>query len=161
MLAMANKWYSYKCILRMLYHFWFWMFLQKISQNIDILARIHGNMFPWQPTLMGNKASYYKSMVQTSLPWHHSSFHNACPCHLKSRQDLRYYLGKSLRSPLNSCNTLLAIMVGKISEIREVFHLGSIPFLWLKAFRNESDLKMTIFFENAQKSEVNLFWWVF
>ena len=33
------------------------MFLKKISQNIDTLARIHGNVFPWQPAIMGNKAS--------------------------------------------------------------------------------------------------------
>ena len=30
------------------------MFPQKISQNIDTLARIHGNVFPWQPAIMGN-----------------------------------------------------------------------------------------------------------
>merc|ERR1711942_19999 len=33
--------------------------LKKISQNIDTLARIHGNVFPWQPAIMGNKASRY------------------------------------------------------------------------------------------------------
>ena len=35
------------------------MFPQKISQNIDILAKIHRNAFPWQPAIMGNKASLY------------------------------------------------------------------------------------------------------
>ena len=35
------------------------MFPQKISQNIDTLASIHGNVFPWQLTFMGNKTSFY------------------------------------------------------------------------------------------------------
>ena len=28
--------------------------LKKISQNIDILAKIHENVFPWQPAIMRN-----------------------------------------------------------------------------------------------------------
>ena len=67
------------------------MFPQKISQNVDILARIHGNVFPWQPAIMGNKASFYQSMFRISLPWFHLSFHNACPRYLKSRRDLFSY----------------------------------------------------------------------
>ena len=78
------------------------MFPQKISQNIDILARIHGNVFPWQPTIMGNKASYYKSMFQISLPWLYLSFHNACPRHLKSRRDLLYHF-RFLHQPTYEC----------------------------------------------------------
>ena len=27
--------------------------------GIDILARIHRNVFPWQPSIMGNKAPFY------------------------------------------------------------------------------------------------------
>ena len=30
------------------------MFPQKTSQNIVIIAGIHGNVFPWQPTIMGS-----------------------------------------------------------------------------------------------------------
>ena len=55
------------------------MFPQKISQNIDILGRIHGNVFPWQPAIMRYKASFYQSIFRISLPWLHLSFHNACP----------------------------------------------------------------------------------
>ena len=82
------------------------MFPQKISQNIDILARIHGNVFPWQPTIMGNKASYYKSIFQISLPWLYLSFHNACPRHLKSRRDLLYMFVQH-KNWLSSLNTTL------------------------------------------------------
>ena len=32
---------------------------RKISQKVDTLVLIHGNVFPWQPTPMGNKASFY------------------------------------------------------------------------------------------------------
>ena len=35
------------------------MFPQKNSQNIDILAEIHGKVFPWQPTPIVNEASFY------------------------------------------------------------------------------------------------------
>ena len=35
------------------------MFPQKISQNVDILAGIHENVFPWQPTPIVNKASFW------------------------------------------------------------------------------------------------------
>ena len=34
-------------------------FATKISQNVDILVRIHGNVFPWQPAIIGNNASFY------------------------------------------------------------------------------------------------------
>ena len=44
------------------------MFPQKNSQNIDILAKIQGNLFPWQPAIMGNKAYFHKSMFQIALP---------------------------------------------------------------------------------------------
>ena len=122
------------------------MFPQKISQNIDILARIHGNVFPWQPTIMGNKASYYKSIFQISLPWLYLSFHNACPRHLKSRRDLLYlsyiqrgrllalflykYLGsfknyhKSLwwRLLLNGLNQILIFKKGRIDITYEENH---------------------------------------
>ena len=66
------------------------MFPKKISQNVDIFARIHGNVFPWQPAIMGNKASFYQSIFQISLPSLHLSFHNACPRYLKSRRNLLY-----------------------------------------------------------------------
>ena len=66
------------------------MFPKKISQNIYTLAKIHGNVFPWQPAIMVNKASFYLFMLQISLPWHESLFYNACPRHLKSRRDLLY-----------------------------------------------------------------------
>ena len=33
--------------------------LKKIYQIIDTLARIHGNVFPWQPSIMGNKSLFY------------------------------------------------------------------------------------------------------
>ena len=66
------------------------MFPKKISQNIDTLVRIHGNVFPWQPAIMGNKASHYKSMFEISLPWLHLSSYNACSRYLKSRRDLLY-----------------------------------------------------------------------
>ena len=69
------------------------MFTQKISQNIDTLAWIHGNVFPWQPAIMGNKASLYKSIFQISLPWLHLFFFNACPRYLKSRRDLLFVYG--------------------------------------------------------------------
>ena len=68
------------------------MFPQKISQNIDILAKIHRNAFPWQPAIMGNKPSLYYSMFQISLPWLHLFFYNACPRYLKSRRDLLYLI---------------------------------------------------------------------
>ena len=32
------------------------MFIQKVSQEIDILARMHGKVFPWQQDIIGNKA---------------------------------------------------------------------------------------------------------
>ena len=32
------------------------------------------------------------SMIQISLPWLHLSFHNACPCYLKSRQYLLHMI---------------------------------------------------------------------
>ena len=82
------------------------MFPKKISQNIDTLARIHGNVFPWQPAIMGNKASLYKSMFQISLPWFHLFFYNACPRYLKSRRDLLYLLplcGNDLHSFRSFC----------------------------------------------------------
>ena len=41
------------------------MFPQKISENIDILAGIHGNEFPWQPDTMGNKAASYNLNIIT------------------------------------------------------------------------------------------------
>ena len=66
------------------------MFPKKISQNVDIFARIHGNVFPWQPAIIGNKASFYQSIFQISLPWLHLSLHNACPRYLKSRRNLLY-----------------------------------------------------------------------
>ena len=64
------------------------MFPNKISQNIDTLARIHGNVFPWQLAIMGNKASRY--YIEISLPWFHLFFYNTCPRYLKSRRDLLY-----------------------------------------------------------------------
>ena len=42
------------------------MFPQKISQTSDILARIYENMFPWQPTPMNNKATFYLIEFQIS-----------------------------------------------------------------------------------------------
>ena len=68
------------------------MFPQKFSLNIDSLAKIHRNAFPWQPAIMGNKASSYYSLFQISLPWLHLFFYNACPRYLKSRRDLLYKL---------------------------------------------------------------------
>ena len=66
------------------------MFPEKISQNVDIFARIHGNVFPRQPAIMGNKASFYQSIYQISLPWLHLFFHNACRRYLKFRGNLLY-----------------------------------------------------------------------
>ena len=86
------------------------MFPRKIFQNIDILAKIHGNVFLWQPTIMGNKASYYKSMFQISLPWLYLSFHNSCPRHLKSRRDLLYGPGKWIMEA-RICPTNIGIRV--------------------------------------------------
>ena len=34
------------------------MVLKKISQNTDILARIDGNVFPWQPSIIKNKSFF-------------------------------------------------------------------------------------------------------
>ena len=119
------------------------MFPQKISQNIDILARIHGNVFPWQPTIMGNKASYYKSMFQISLPWLYLSFHNACPRHLKSRRDLLYLgvnisAGKRFETPTRkplmsfycSANTILNVL-NKPSEqvLMKLLYSSCVPIL--------------------------------
>ena len=117
------------------------MFPQKISQNIDILARIHGNVFPWQPTIMGNKASYYKSMFQISLPWLYLSFHNACPRHLKSRRDLlytanhkkgyscsiRYFLWKKMTFQLFFCE--------KWKEYHQMKPMSHIPRVFINYFR--------------------------
>ena len=71
------------------------MFPKKISQNIDIFARIHGNVFPWQPAIIGNKASFYLSIFQISIPWLHLTFFNACPRYLKSRRNLLYTIRNS------------------------------------------------------------------
>ena len=64
------------------------MFSKKISQNIDILARIHRNVFPCQPTIVGNKQFFFKFKLQISVSLLHLFFHNACPRYLKSRGDL-------------------------------------------------------------------------
>ena len=103
------------------------MFPQKISQNIDILARIHGNVFPWQPTIMGNKASYYKSMFQISLLWLYLSFHNACPRHLKSRRDLLYLKIITHRKnfPYNSFRVYLMCMPNFRAIVQLFFRLQS------------------------------------
>ena len=41
-------------------------------------------------TIMGDKASFYQSVFQISIPWLYSFAYNACPCYLKSRRDLLY-----------------------------------------------------------------------
>ena len=60
----------------------------KNLQNIVIIAGIHGNVFLWQPIIMGNKSffiSVYSEYQPLSL-----IFFNTCPRYLKSRWDLLY-----------------------------------------------------------------------
>ena len=66
------------------------MFPQKKFQNVDILARIHGNVFPWQPNIMENKSFFYQFIFQISAPQFHLFFYNTCPRYLKSRRYLLY-----------------------------------------------------------------------
>ena len=66
------------------------MFLQKFFKNIDVFAKIHGNVFLWKPNIMGNKSFFYWFIFQISAPWLHLFSHNACPRYLNSRRDLLY-----------------------------------------------------------------------
>ena len=98
------------------------MFPQKISQNIDILAKIHRNAFPWQPAIMGNKASPYYSMFQISLPWLHSFLYNACPRYLKSRQDLLYFI---FASPTPNHQVFKRVWQRHFSNVGKPMQLGA------------------------------------
>ena len=66
------------------------MFSQKISQNIDILAGIHGNMFLWQPTIIVNKASLYWFIFKISSLYVYLPSLYEFPRISKSRRHLLY-----------------------------------------------------------------------
>ena len=113
------------------------MFPQKISQNIDILAKIHGNVFPWQPAIMGNKASFHKSIFQISLPWLHLFFYNACPRYPKSRRDL-LYIDKNFSAEYKRTPSLSISGIYRAQWNNAFTYYAHLPFVF--AFHNLGDL---------------------
>ena len=68
------------------------MFSKEISQNIIILAKIHGNVFPWQQAIMGNKTFFL--LIHVSNITHLASIVSlqCLPHYVKSRWDLLYII---------------------------------------------------------------------
>ena len=95
------------------------MFLQKISQNIDILGGIHGNVFPRQPAIMGNKARLRKkscSFSATTLNFCSNARDGHVSAHLKFQVNI-----------LNSLEVMTLLRSIYLASKRNSFKTASEP----------------------------------